>query len=80
MGDVRDPETDQPLPQINDLPYVQDLVIADIEERRQLGIRKYGTALQPHNGRSALWDAYGEVLDLAQYLRQKIYEEENPLS
>jgi hypothetical protein len=53
---------------------VQSLVIADLHERRQAGIAKYGTPLQAHNGRDALVDAYQESLDLACYLRQVIEE------
>ena len=49
-------------------------VIDDMKARRQMGIEKYGTPLQPHNGRNALVDAYQEVLDLAVYLKQKIIE------
>lgn len=65
---------DQPLPVANDEPCVQDAVIADVERRRVLGIARYGTALQPHNGRDALRDAYEEALDLACYLKQAIME------
>lgn len=65
---------DQPLPQPNARPAIQDLVAADIEARRELGIKRYGTALQGFNGRDALRDAYEESLDLAMYLRQAIYE------
>jgi hypothetical protein len=65
---------DQPLPVPNAGPDVQQLVVADIGARRELGIRRYGTALQPHNGRDALRDAYEEALDLACYLRQVIAE------
>lgn len=61
---------DQPLPTTNDQAYIQDLVIADIEERRQVGIRRYGTALQPFNNRDAFRDAYEEILDLLLYVRQ----------
>ena len=50
------------------------LVLADMEDRRRLGIERYGTPLQPHNGRDALVDAYQEALDLAVYLRQAIEE------
>ena len=75
MSDVRDPETDQPLPVVNDRPYIQDLVIADIEERKSHGIRKYGTALQSGNGRNMLQDAYEEALDLAIYLRGALDEQ-----
>lgn len=64
----------QPLPVINDAPDVQSAVIADIEKRRELGIKRYGTAVQPHNGRNALLDAYEEALDLAMYLKQWLIE------
>jgi hypothetical protein len=65
----------QPLPIVNDSPDVQSAVIADIEKRRELGIKRYGTALQPHNGRNALLDAYEEALDLAMYLKQRLIED-----
>lgn len=76
MSTRRDPATDQALPVTNDRPFVQDLVIADIEDRKQLGIRKYGTALQSGNGRDMLLDAYQEALDLAIYLRGALDERE----
>lgn len=53
---------------------VQSLVRADLKQREQLGIARYGTPLQAHNGRDALRDAYEEALDLACYLRQAIEE------
>jgi len=53
------------------------LVIADMAERRRVGIERYGTPLQPHNGRDALVDAYQEALDLAVYLRQAIEERDH---
>lgn len=53
---------------------IADLVLADIEARVKAGQRKYGTKLQAHNGRDALWDAYQECLDMAMYLRQAIVE------
>lgn len=49
-------------------------VIADMEARRQVGIRRYGTPLQAGNGRDCLRDAYDEALDLVAYLRQAIAE------
>lgn len=64
----------QDMPVINDHPDIQSMVIADINERRNLGIRRYGTALQPHNGRDALLDAYEEAIDLAMYLKQALVE------
>lgn len=74
---LRQRPEDQPLPVPNDRPQVADLVIADIESRRQLGVRRYGTPLQPHNGRDALRDAYEEALDLAHYLCQAIWERDH---
>jgi hypothetical protein len=68
---------DQPLPVKSDRPDIQSMVIEDIQARRQVGIERYGTALQAHNGRDMLWDAYEEVLDLATYLRGCI-EERSP--
>lgn len=65
----------QPMPVVNDAPDVQSAVIADIKKRRELGIKRYGTALQPNNGRNALLDAYEEALDLAMYLKQRLIED-----
>lgn len=53
---------------------IQKLVRADLEAREQVGIERYGTSLQPNNGRDALLDAYEEALDLACYLKQAIVE------
>jgi hypothetical protein len=69
---------DQPLPVKSDRPDIQSMVIEDIQARRQVGIERYGTALQAHNGRDMLWDAYEEVLDLATYLRGCIEERDHP--
>lgn len=44
----------------------------DLMERRALGLRRYGSLLQPGNGRDPLRDAYEEVLDLVAYFRQLI--------
>lgn len=65
---------DQPPPVPNERPAVWDLVIADMQARDRLGRERYGTPLQPHNGRDALVDAYQEALDLVVYLRQAIAE------
>src|SRR5262245_38084086 len=43
---------------------IQERVRQDLVEREGQGIKKYGTALMPFNGRSALRDAYQEALDL----------------
>lgn len=63
-----------PPPITNDEPPIWELVISDMKNRDQLGRKKYGTPLQPNNGRDSLQDAYEEALDLAVYLRQAIYE------
>ena len=60
----------------NQFPPVWDLVLKDIEQREEMGIKKYGSRLRPFNNRNSLRDAYQEALDLVVYLRQKIYEEE----
>jgi hypothetical protein len=67
---------DQPPPKPEDAskPAVWPLVIVDMCERDRVGRARYGTPLQPHNGRDALKDAYQEALDLAAYLRQAIHE------
>ena len=77
MTELRHPRDayDQPLPTPNHGPSMHDLVMEDIKARKALGLRRYGSLLQPHNGRSALQDAYDEVLDLAVYLRQHMYEQ-----
>lgn len=59
----------------NEHPAIWDLVIKDIHDRDKFGTKKYGTRLQPYNGRNALIDAYQEALDLVVYLRQLIEEE-----
>jgi len=64
----------EPMPVKNAGPCVQDLVIRDIEARKAVGFERYGTLLQPFNGRDALMDAYQEALDLCQYLRQALEE------
>ncbi len=64
----------EPDPKPNDKPAVWDLVQADMRDRDASGRAKYGTPLQPHNGRDALVDAFQEALDLVVYLRQAIYE------
>lgn len=69
--------TEQPGPKRNILPAVWDLVITDMKERDKIGEARYGTRLQPFNGRDALVDAYQESLDQTVYLRQLIYERDH---
>lgn len=60
---------DQPLPTAG-RECVQDALIAQIEQRKQLGIERYGRPLETHNGRNAVQDALEEAIDLAVYLKQ----------
>ena len=64
----------QPAPSPSQHPAVWPLVMVDMAGRDKLGRERYGTPLQPHNGRDALRDAYEEALDLAVYLRTAMYE------
>lgn len=50
------------------------LLVADMRERHEHGLKTYGTPLRAHNGRSHLIDAYQEALDLAVYLRGELVE------
>lgn len=63
----------QPSPKPGKLA-VASYVLRDIEERVEMGRKKYGSLLQTHNGRDALWDAYCEAIDMVMYLRQAILE------
>lgn len=67
-------ERDQPDPRPNDRPAVWSLVIEDMRRRDHVGRQRYGTPLQPHNGRDGLVDLYQEILDAAVYIRQEIEE------
>ena len=55
-------------------PAIAELVQKDIDDRMEKGLQTYGEKLRAHNGRDPLVDAYEEVLDLAVYLRQELYE------
>jgi hypothetical protein len=65
---------EQPLPTPNTYPIIQDLVMADMAKRLDLGVIRYGTGLQPFNGRDPLRDLYEELLDACNYVRQLMYE------
>ena len=66
-----------PKPTPNQHPPIHDLVALDLMKRKAHGTRKYGTPLQPHNGRNALQDLYEELLDACAYLKQRLREEED---
>ena len=64
----------EPAPVKSIHPAVWDLVLNDMVERDAMGKRRYGTRLQPFNGRDPMIDLYQELLDAAVYCRQAIYE------
>jgi len=65
---------EQPMPTVNDSVSIQSLVRADLDAREQVGIQRYGTPLQPDNGRDAMRDLYEELLDACCYIKQAIVE------
>jgi hypothetical protein len=67
-------DLEQPEPVVTNSPAMWDLVVTDMLARDAVGLDRYKTRLQAHNGRDALKDAYCEALDLAVYLRQALYE------
>lgn len=71
-GDLGVKQTTPPEP--NQSEPIVDMVVRDLNARKEFGVAKYGTPLQAFNGRNALQDAYEEVLDLACYLKQKLEE------
>lgn len=94
-------EGDQRLPESNDHPGIQDLVIddmrrlqnvpallldnhhalsierviTDIEERKKIGVQRYGQLLKPFDGRDSLLDLYQELLDATVYTRKCLFED-----
>jgi GNAT superfamily N-acetyltransferase len=60
---------DQELPVAGDGDVIEELR-GRLAERRELGIRRYGRALQRFNGRDAFRDAEDELLDQYVYLTQ----------
>lgn len=75
MADTADYEHGQPKPVPNNGPSMHTLVIKDIEERREYGLKKYDSLLQTYNGRNFLQDAYEEVQDLIVYLKGSLEEQ-----
>jgi hypothetical protein len=75
----RDPwhgDDTQPMPTVRrGAGDIQSLVVEDIVARREVGVTRYGTALQANNGRDGLRDALDESYDLACYLRQVVEEQ-----
>lgn len=53
----------------DDDPHIERLTEI-IKERKEFGLKKYGTLLQAYNGRNALKDALDEAVDLIVYSMQ----------
>lgn len=70
VGRPKTEATDQPIPVVNEEPFIHDVVAADVTRRGELGRARYGTKLQPWNRRRSLQDAYEELLDGACYVLQ----------
>ena len=54
-----------------------DYLIRNIQDRKELGLKKYGTILQAGNGRNALIDALQESLDAIVYIKQAMLDLED---
>lgn len=67
----------QPEPTSTDEPSAHDLVIVDMAARKEFGLAKYGSLLQPGNGRDNLQDLYEELLDACVYIRNEIERRNN---
>lgn len=59
---------EQPTPSPNTGFSAHDAFSAFVQDRKAIGIDRYGTALGPNNGRNSLRDALEEVADLGAYL------------
>lgn len=82
---------DQPLPKRGIGPSMHDLAIddlrqhrlsavaeralADLAERKRIGLERYGQPLQAYNGRDASLDLYQELQDAVVYARQWLEEQ-----
>lgn len=51
------------------------LLVADMRERHELGIVRYGVPLTSGNGRNSMIDAYQELLDFVVYTRTWLDEQ-----
>lgn len=64
----------QPAPVVNEHSPIVPQVIEDLNTRAVAGRLKYGTTLQPFNGRDPARDAYEEAQDMTLYLKQFVIE------
>jgi hypothetical protein len=70
----------QPTPTKNDLPYMWPKAMERFAKlakaRDDFGVKKYGSRIQPFNGRNPITDALQELLDAFVYFEQIIFESE----
>jgi len=76
MGDKPDYEHGEPKPISTSGASMHDLVISDIAERKDFGLKKYDSLLQAYNGRNFLQDLYEELQDAIVYTRGALEEQE----
>jgi hypothetical protein len=69
-----DREHDQKLPEVNERPVMHNVLTDLIAKRLAIGIERYGTGLQPMNGRDAYRDLVEELVDAAVYTLQIQHE------
>lgn len=63
-GQLRQRPGDQPLPTgATTEPGAHDRIIELMQQRRALGLARYGSTLQPHNGRNTAQDLVDELAD-----------------
>lgn len=74
--DETKPGDTQLQPKANDSVPICDQVIEDLKKRKEVGISRYGVALQANNGRNSLLDCYEEAQDQLLYLKQHLVESE----
>lgn len=70
----RETVSEQKKPTRNDQVKLWPLVMEDMVARDKIGTERYGTPLQPFNGRDFLRDLYEELLDAVVYCRGMRYE------
>jgi len=76
MGNTPDYEHGEPKPISTSGASMHDLVISDITERKDFGLKKYDSLLQAYNGRNFLQDLYEELQDAIVYTRGALEEQE----
>lgn len=65
---------DQRLPEPNQRPVMHDVLTDLVQKRLAIGVERYGTGLQPLNGRDAYRDLVEELVDAAVYTLQIQHE------